>query len=148
MFIAHVSGRGPAPMLLANGHYLYLFHRLGLRRPERYLTTLEYVYRYQASERDDSWIFRYEYQREPQPPYEYPLSHVHLNATPASYGGAKPFDHLHLPAGERVTIESVARHLVEEHGVGPISPNWRETLASSEAAWKEIQRKRALSSEE
>ena len=135
-------------MRLVDGSYLFLYHRLGLRRPERFLATLEYIYRYQADASDDSWIFRYEYQREPKPPYDYPLSHLHVNATPGTYGGTKPFDRLHLPAGERVTIESLTRHLVDEHGVGPISPNWRETLARREADWKEIQRRRALSSED
>jgi len=55
-------------MRLVDGSYLFLYHRLGLRRPERFLATLEYIYRYQADASDDSWIFRYEYQREPKPP--------------------------------------------------------------------------------
>lgn len=97
-FIAHVANKVPAPMPLANGHYLYIFQRLGLRRPERYLTTLEYGYWYQAQEPEDSWIFRYEYQREPDPPYRYPRCHAHVNATPVTYQGSKDFPRLHLPA--------------------------------------------------
>ena len=68
VFIAHAPTRVPIPMRLVDGSYLFLYHRLGLRRPERFLATLEYIYRYQADASDDSWIFRYEYQREPKPP--------------------------------------------------------------------------------
>lgn len=143
-YIAHTAGKlNPAPFRLSNGHYFYMFQKLGLRREERYLTTLEYRYIYQADETNDSWIFRYEYQREPAAGYRYPLSHLHVNATPDAYAGEKPFPELHLPC-ERVTIESVARHLVTEHGVDPISPNWEEELAASEAAFEEIQRNRVL----
>jgi hypothetical protein len=54
-----------------------------------------------------------------------------------------PFPALHLPAGDRVTIEALARHLVEEHQVGPISrDNWRAILAEAEAKFYEIQRRR------
>lgn len=141
-YIAHVANKLPVPLPLANGHYLYLFQLLGLRRKERYLTTLEYRYQYQATSDSTSWIFRYEYIREPPPPYPYPLCHLHINAQPASYTGAKPFDELHLPAGERVTVEAIARHLIVEHGVSPISPNWEAVLEEAEASFREIQRRR------
>lgn len=143
-FIAHVEGKVPAPMPLANGHYLYIIQRLGLRRPERYLTTLEYGYWYQAQSPEDSWIFRYEYQREPEPPYRYPRCHVHINADPMTYQGSKDFPKLHLPAGDRVTLESVLRHLIDEHDVPAISPNWESILDETEAAFRKIQHKRAL----
>jgi len=143
-FVAHVDGKTPAPMQLGNGHYLFVYHRLGLRRPERYLTTLEYAYWYQAQTPEDSWIVRYEYQREPVAPYRYPRCHVHVNAVPMTYQGEKPFPDLHLPAGSRVTLESVLRHLIEEHGVPPLSPNWEEILSATEAAFVKIQNKRVL----
>jgi len=143
-YIAHVERKAPAPIRLANGHHLFLYHRLGLRREERFLTTLEYGYWYQADESEDSWIIRYEYLREPEPPYRYPRSHVHVNACPAHYKGTKPFKDLHLPAGQRVTIESFLRHLIEEHDVRPISPQWDEILNETEAGFIEIQNKRAL----
>jgi hypothetical protein len=143
-FVAHVVGKAPAPMRLRNGHFLFVYHRLGLRRAARYLTTLEYAYWYQADESEHSWIFRYEYQREPVLPYRYPRSHIHINATPATYRGAKAFPELHLPAGTRVTIESVLRHLIEEHDVPPLSPAWSQTLDRTEADFKAIQDKRAL----
>ncbi len=65
-------------MRLENGRFLYLYQRLGLRhahiRPDdhRFLTTLEYKYQYQETEDDETWIFRYEYQREPPSGYPYP----------------------------------------------------------------------------
>jgi hypothetical protein len=143
-YIAHCENRmRPVPLPLVNGHYLFIYQRLGLRREERYLTTLEYRYVYQATEADDSWIFRYEYLREPGESYDYPLSHLHVNAQPSEYTGERDFPRLHLPAGPRVTIESVVRHLVTEHGVTPISPTgWEAVLDDTEESFREIQRRR------
>lgn len=53
-YVAHCERKVPAPMRLENGHFLYLMQRLGLRREERYLTTLEYRYTYQETEDDES----------------------------------------------------------------------------------------------
>jgi hypothetical protein len=148
-FIAHCERAiRPIPMLLANGEYLFVYQALGLRRAEHFLTTLEYRYTYQATAADDSWLVRYEYKREPPPPYAYPLCHLHVNANPTAYAGEKGFADLHLPCGERVTIESVCRHLVTEHGIGPLSPDWEEVLAGCEDAFQEIQKRRVLMPEE
>lgn len=132
-------------MPLGNGHHLLVWQRLGLRRPERYLTTLQYRYVYQATVDDESWIFRYEYDREPEGAYPYSRCHVHVNATPATYSGREPFPDLHLPAGERVTIEEVVRHLVVEHGVTPVSRDWEKTLEEAATDWAEIQSRRRAS---
>jgi len=142
-FIAHVDGKIPARLPLTNGRYMFVYHRLGLRRPERYLTTLEYGYWYQANADPASWIFRYEYQREPKLPYRYARCHVHVNAAPATYAGVTEFSKLHLPAGDRVTVESFLRHLIEEHDVPPISPKWEKILDETEAAFRKIQNRRA-----
>jgi len=141
-FIAHAPTRVPAPLPLVNGCYLYLYHSLGLRRPQRYLTTLEYRYSYQATSDPESWIFRYEHIREPPEDYGYPISHVHINGKPASYKGERPFSELHLPTGKRVTIELLIRHLVAEHGIRPISEKWEDVLREGEAHFREIQKKR------
>jgi len=141
-YIGHCPRGFPEPLPLTNGHFLYLYNALGLRRKERYLATLEYLYWYQATADSNSWIFRYEYLRDPPPGYPYAPCHVHVNAKPATYTGAKPFHDLHLPAGERVTVEHVVRHLIAEHGINPISPKWEETLKSAEDHFHEIQRKR------
>ena len=141
-YIGHCPRGFPEPLPLTNGHFLYLYNALGLRRKERYLATLEYRYWYKATADSNSWIFRYEYLRDPPPGYPYAPCHVHVNAKPATYTGAKPFHDLHLPAGERVTVEHVVRHLIAEHGINPISPKWEETLKSAEDHFHEIQRKR------
>jgi hypothetical protein len=142
-FVAHVQDKLPAALPLTNGHYLFLYNLLGLRREERYLATLEYRYTYQATEADDSWIFRYEYIREPPDPYPYAKQHVHVNASPATYTGAEPFPGLHLPTGRRITIELLVRHLMAEHNLQPISNNWEATIRDAEAHFREIQEKRA-----
>lgn len=142
-YVTHARNKAPSPMLLRNGCYLYLFQRVGLRREARFLTTLEYRYQYQQTEDDDSWIWRYEYQREPGERYPYPRSHVHVNAVPSAYSGRKPFPHLHMPTGDRVTVEDVVRHLVMEHELPVISPNrWQAVLAEASEAFREIQRRR------
>jgi hypothetical protein len=53
-------GRGClfAPLPLVNGHYLFLYHLLGLRRKEEYLATLEYRYTDQRTPSDESWSSR------------------------------------------------------------------------------------------
>ena len=64
-YIGHCPRGFPEPLPLTNGHFLYLYNALGLRRKERYLATLEYRYWYQATADSNSWIFRYEYLRDP-----------------------------------------------------------------------------------
>src|SRR5438067_82992 len=50
-FVGHCPHRTrPEPLPLVNGKFLYVYNALGLRRPEQYLTTLEYRYTYQESE--------------------------------------------------------------------------------------------------
>jgi hypothetical protein len=144
-YVAHVAAsKEPAPLPLTNGHYLYLLNSLGVRRRDRYIATLEYRYTYQATEDDDSWIFRYEYVREPKEPYPYAREHVHVNATPASYRGPESFPGLHLPTGRRITIERLVRHLIAEHGVTPISAEWEKTVSEAEEHFRDVQKKRML----
>jgi hypothetical protein len=140
-YVAHCAAGEPAAMPLENGRYLFLFQLLGLRRPEKYLTTLSYSYSYQATEDENSWTLRYDYVREPPPGYRYPRFHVHVSASPTSYRGPRSFPDLHLPTG-RVTIEELLRHLVREHAIGPISGAWETTLREAEEFFEEIQRKR------
>jgi hypothetical protein len=141
-YVAHVCDKVPAPLPLVNGHYLFLYHLLGLRRKERYLTTLEYRYVYQRTCDDDSWIFRYEYVREPGAEFPYSSEHLHVNATPLAYGGPAPFPGLHLPTGRRITIERLVRHLIAEHEINPISEKWEEAVIEGEEHFRDIQRRR------
>lgn len=143
-YIAHAPDRVPAPLPLEDGSCLFLFQRLTLAREQRYLTTAEYRYVFQASDQDESQILRFEYEREPEDEnYPYPLAHLHVNASPEPYEGEKDFSELHIPTG-RVTVEQLARHLVVEHGIGPISEHWETTLEEAEDSFREIQRKRML----
>jgi hypothetical protein len=144
-YVAHCPRRVPEPLPLANGNYLYLHNLLGLRRKERYLTTLEYRYWYQTTADENSWIFRYEYLYEPPPGYTYAPCHLHINARPATYTGERSFPDLHLPVGERITIEDVVRHLIAEHGIVPISDSWEATVKQAEEHWRDIRRRRVLS---
>ena len=91
-----------------------------------------------------SWIFRYDYQREPPEGYAYPRAHLHVNAAPGPYSGGKHFKDLHIPTGPRVTVEDVVRHLLDEHEVPAISPHWQEVLAGARDAFEEIQRRRLI----
>lgn len=143
-YVAHCPHRVPEPLPLVNGKHLFLYNMLGLRRKERYLTTLEYRYWYQATLDENSWIFRYEYLYELPPGYPFAPCHVHINARPATYTGAKSFPELHLPVGERVTIEAIVRHLIAEHEIVPISPQWESVVEQAEQHFREVQRKRLL----
>ena len=42
-----------------------------------------------------------EFQREPPPEYDYPQSHIHVNAEPEHYNGMKPYRNLHILTGRR-----------------------------------------------
>ena len=129
-------------MPLVNSHYLYLYNQLGLKRKKPDPATLEYRYWYQATADENSWIFRYEYLRDPPSGYPYAQCHLHVNARAGTYKGVKPFHDLHLPVGDRVTIEFLVRHLISEHGVSPISSNWKPIVERAEEEFREIQRRR------
>lgn len=76
------------------------------------------AYRCSADVDGDDWIFRYEYERAMAESggYQYPIAHLHVNAQPQHYRGAKPFPDLHLPTG-RLSLEAIIRHLIVEHDV-------------------------------
>ena len=70
---------------------------------------------------------------------------MHVNAVPESYSTSKAFPRLHLPTGTRVRIEDVGRHLIDQHEVPAMSPNWQTVLAGAEADFAEIQKRRIVS---
>lgn len=128
------------PIPLNNGKYLFFEHDLCVAR-NKYLATYEYRYTYQETEDGDTWIWRFEYERYPEPGYQYPLAHLHVNCTPSFYDGPKEFDKLHIPCG-RITVETLARHLIVEHKIQPNSSRWQEILAENEKTFSEIQKLR------
>lgn len=66
-------------------------------------------YHRSAEMRSQDWIFRYEYLRDVQEDYPYPVAHLHVNAVPEHYRGSKPFsrtsppDPPTLPRGDHST---------------------------------------------
>jgi hypothetical protein len=121
------SGRDEAPMpfRLTDGTWLLAAQTLGVRESstdgQLWLTTLQSVYRWQASEEDASWLVRWEYDRDAG---HYPAAHVHVNAT------------------GRVAIEDVIEFLITEQGLEPISDNWNEVLVEARAHFRRIQGRR------
>jgi hypothetical protein len=136
--LVSVQGQRPAPLSLRGTRLkLGVAQSLDVRDGCR---TMSYSYRLQQSDEDDSWLVRWEYAREPpDPEYRYPLAHAHVNATLRDIAAerhlAKTLAHLHLPT-ERVPLETVVRHAIEERGVDARERDWRERLAASSAGWR------------
>lgn len=74
--------------------------------------TESYTYRLQEGDSMESWLVRWEYQREPpRADYVYPLAHVHVRGELPS---GKSADRLHIPT-RRVPLERAAiRHYCEQ----------------------------------
>lgn len=129
----------PAPLRLrASKLTLKVSQRLDVRGNR--CRTKSYRYRLQENDDAKSWLVRWEYMREPpDPDYRYPLAHAHVNATfhdvRAELRLAKTLAHLHLPT-ERVPLENVVRHAIEEWGVGARERDWRTRLDVSAAGWR------------
>jgi hypothetical protein len=131
----------PVPFQLTDRTWLFAAQVLGVRESRRdgnlWLTTLAATYQWQALEDDGSWLVRWEYEREPSG--SYPRSHVHVNATPASYEeGRKDFHKLHLPTG-RIAIENIVSFLIREQELPPVSDRWDEVLDEAEGIFARIQ---------
>ena len=102
--------------------------RLIIEVVEGHCQTESYAYRLQADEPTESWLVRWEYQRDPpRPDYPYPLAHVHVNATLADY---TPAGGLHIPT-RRVPLELIIWHLVAEWGASSRTDDWRQLLQAS-----------------
>ena len=74
-------------------------------------------YREGGVDHEDSWVFRYEYNRTPDPGYEKPYSHVHLNSVHTEFPDLD-YKRLHIPVG-KVSIERIIAYLIMEHGITP-----------------------------
>lgn len=62
--------------------------------------------------------------------------HLHLSASlvvpnPGREATALPLDKLHLPTG-LVSLTAIVRMLIDEFGVQPLTPRWRERLTEAE----------------
>jgi hypothetical protein len=140
--LSHVDSlKVPTAFELNDGTWLFAAQTLGVRESRRdgnrWLTTLQHAYQWQAEEDDNSWIVRWDYRREPND--EYPAAHIHVNGAPSTYPATgKVFPKLHLPAG-RVALEEVVAFLVDEVGVPASSGTWREVVAESKEIFDRIQ---------
>lgn len=83
-----------------------------------------YIYYPSPVTDEDSWLFRYEYNRNPAK--NVPRSHLHVNM----FKNGKSFKRTHFPIG-RISIEQILAHLIIEHGVKPMKTDWFERLAKS-----------------
>jgi hypothetical protein len=90
--------------------------------------TESYTYRLQSGETMESWLIRWEYQREPpRPDYVYPAAHVHVHG---AFPDAEPIGRLHIPT-RRVPFELILWHLIAEWGVESKSRDWQTILTES-----------------
>jgi hypothetical protein len=99
-------------------------------------------FQYQLDEEGDSWVFRYDYVR--QPPDPHPAAHVHVRGSLAEQclRDKQALEDIHFPT-QRVSLESVIRLLIEQFNVSAHQPSeiWRPLLAESEALFLEIAHK-------
>jgi hypothetical protein len=97
--------------------------------------TLTYAYNLHRAGGRKAWLCRWEFFRQPpKDDYRYPLGHVHVNATLVDSGefvGDK-----HVPT-DRVPLEQVILHLIEEWGVRPLSADYRAILEESRDGFAE-----------
>src|SRR5262249_52985853 len=90
--------------------------------------TVTYHYRLQLGEDPKSTLIRWEFLREkPKADYDYPLAHVHVEAT---LGDGRHGKDIHIPT-RRVALELVLWHLISDWGIEPLNKKWREILNSS-----------------
>jgi hypothetical protein len=112
---------------------LFVDHRICVD-DDGHCRTLSYSYRLQHAADRHSWIIRWEFLRQPpDPSYDYPLGHLHVNA---EFGAgvadsiAKTLGHLHVATG-RVAIEHVLWHVLSEWGVESRTKDWKAALRES-----------------
>lgn len=77
----------------------------------------ESAYSFFREDGEDSYVFRYEYNRTPDADDQRPHSHVHVNGGHPKYPDLD-YKRLHIPVG-RVSIEQIIAHLILEYGITP-----------------------------
>lgn len=135
---------GPTdPVPLTNGNYLrvMLDCYIDLDDPRGpFVKINESSFQYQLDREGLRWVFRYEYQRNPQ--NLHPAAHLHIRGDLTESGVLPPdraLEKLHF-ATHRVGIEAVVRVLIEQFSVpARTEPSlWRPVLAASEQAFLEV----------
>ncbi|OGO07608.1 MAG: hypothetical protein A2Y61_00015 [Chloroflexi bacterium RBG_13_60_13] len=113
------------PLELRPEGYLHLLQLV--RRVRNHVEVQEARYVFSESDNPDdetAWIWRYDYERQPQPGK--PQSHFHINAE--RHGMS--LKHVHFPTG-RISIEQIIAHLVTEYNVTSDHPNTFDFLRES-----------------
>ncbi len=93
--------------------------------------TESYAYRLQADASMRSWLFRWEYVRDPSASeLAYPRAHVHVNG---KFPDEAPIGRLHIPT-RRISVELIVRHLIADWGAKPRTEDWQKILSESESS--------------
>lgn len=138
-----ISGRGQKALPLSDDRYFWLsfsLFREQVDESKHRLKVARSAFCYQADEKGDCPIFRYEFLREPPDPH--PGSHAHVHGTlsePDCLPAEKPLHKVHFPT-RRIPLEAILRLLIQEFGVQARTDvtTWRPVLAWTENAFLEI----------
>jgi hypothetical protein len=122
--LSRVVERANVPLEL-DGTTICLFLHEVLVVEDGCCRTESYAYRLQADGSMGSWLFRWEYVREPPPSdVAYPRAHIHVNG---SFPDGAPVARLHIPT-RRIPLELIVRHLITDWDVKPRSDDWEAIL--------------------
>lgn len=105
----------------------FLDFRQLVHRVEDHVEITQAAYVFSSSEDpddEDTWVFRYEYDRLPGPTK--PQSHLHVNAE----RNGESIKHVHFPTS-RISVEQLIAHLIMEHAVDSARDDWRDFLGAS-----------------
>ncbi len=111
----------------------FLDFRQLVHRVEDHVEVTQASYMFSHSEDPDdeaAWVFRYEYDRLPEPAK--PQSHLHVNAE----RNGESIKHVHFPTS-RISVEQLIAHLIMEHGIVSARDAWRDFLGASHQGFVE-----------
>jgi hypothetical protein len=130
-----------APIALRDGRFLNVQMGLAIHKTENgpQLKVINSNFQYQLDDAGGNWVFRYEYDRNPQG--SKPPTHFHLRGhlTESVLGHGDTLERIHFPA-TRVSLEGVIRLLIEEFHVPPATSQkvWRKILTHTERDFTDI----------
>jgi hypothetical protein len=123
--VACYQNESITPLKLKSKGWLHFSQQTCIKGGRVVVEYSRYVYSTSKDpDKEDAWIFRYEYSLNPEP--KVPHAHLHVNAT----RNEKTIKHIHFPTS-RVSIEQIIAHLIIEYGVKPKKRDWFNQLAES-----------------
>ena len=147
--VAGGFGKGEEAIVLTNGYLLVLTVALYIdeTKPDNFLRASLSKYQYQTDRPGNkSWIFRYEYKRDPGDS-RHPAAHLHVDGDPrcGDMKCGRELRSIHFYTG-RPTVESTIRLLIEQFEVRPNSPRevWQPALGESEQSFLNVAHRPAL----